>query len=104
MMAKCPHCGVFEGDNHHSLCPFLQRKRDSAMHRHNGADYARANDCPHCWREASDIQSKVIESLRAQLADAQRDLASCRATLSAIVERVRPLMPIALAALENNDE
>lgn len=72
-MARCPHCSVFEGANHHSLCPVLQRKRDPAMHRHNGKDYPHANDCPHCWREASDIQSAAIESLRAQLAETERE-------------------------------
>ena len=41
------------------------------MHRHNGTDYIHANDCPHCWREASDIQSATIDRLRAQL-DAER--------------------------------
>lgn len=68
-MARCPYCSVFEGDNHHSLCPALQRKRDPAMHRHNGTDYQHANDCPHCWREASDIQSAAIDRLSAQLAE-----------------------------------
>ena len=38
------------------------------MHRHNGTDYQHANDCPHCWREASDIQSEVIERLSTKLA------------------------------------
>lgn len=43
------------------------------MHRHNGTDYQHANDCPHCWREASDIQSEAIKSLRAQLAEKERE-------------------------------
>jgi len=84
-MARCPHCGVFEGYNHHSLCPALQRKPDPAMHRHNGTDYAHANDCPYCWREASDIQSATIERLSSKLAEKERECERLREWRAAVI-------------------
>ena len=92
-MARCPHCGVFEGDNHHSLCPALQRERDPVKHRHNGTDYQHANDCPHCWREASDIQSEAIKSLRAQLAEREREVERLREAATYVVAELLHVYP-----------
>lgn len=101
-MARCPHCGVFEGDNHHSLCPALQRKRDPVKHRHNGTDYPHANDCPHCWREASDIQSAAIDRLSAQLAEKERECERLQERNVKLRARIKRLIAVR-RALENDD-
>ncbi len=48
-MARCPYCGVFEGDNHHSLCA---SQRGTIQNRAPEPDYTKEMYRLLVWGEA----------------------------------------------------
>ena len=78
------------------------------MHRHNGTDYSHANECPHCWREASDIQSAAIDRLSAWLAEKELECERLRDHLMLALDHIDYGSPdkareVLSRALENDD-